>query len=130
MTEVDRLNRLLLEVRTSLLDKAKRSAGSSSSAAAKSESLGRKEPELTPAQLRQSVVDSLRALGPITDQNRREARRQFVQWTLLGEFGFEMANDPEFGRLCGQVLEAFADSAELSERLDGMLTALSAQAAR
>ena len=123
MSEVDRLNRLLLDVRSSLLDKTRRSPSSASRATGKSQSQSLKG-ALTPLELRQGLVEGLRAIGPITDQNRRQARRQFVQWVVLGEFGFELASDPSFAAICDNVLQAFSDNSDLSVRLDELLANL------
>lgn len=123
MSEVDRLNRLLLEVRSSLLNKAERSPSSASRAAGKSQNQTPKD-ALTPLELRQGLVEGLRAIGPITDENRRRARKQFVQWVVLGEFGFELANDPSFAAICDNVLQAFSDNSDMSVRLDDLLANL------
>ncbi|MDP3739795.1 MAG: hypothetical protein Q8R02_20575 [Hyphomonadaceae bacterium] len=123
MGEVDRLNRLLLEVRSTLLDKSQRSKPSAGRATGKSDAPPPRS-DLAPFEMRQGLVESLRALGPITQQSRRQARKHFVHWVVLGEFGFELANDPGFAEICDKVLHAFAEDAELSVRLDDLLTSL------
>lgn len=119
MTEIDRLGRLMTEVRATLSEKTRRGAtparsSSSKSRPASTHTLAREE-------IRKGLIDSLKALGPITEDNRRTARRRFVEWAVLGELGFQLAEDNNFPELATRILDAIEMDPAVISRLDGYL---------
>ena len=113
----------MTEVQATLSEKTQRGTAASRSSPSKTgtptgHTLGREE-------IRKGLVDSLKALGPITESNRRTARRRFVEWAVLGELGFELAEDNNFHGLAARILEAIETNEDVTARLDSYLISFS-----
>ena len=119
MTEIDRLSRLMTEVRATLSEKTQRGTTASRSSPPKSRAPSTHT--LAREEIRKGLIDTLKALGPITDSNRRTARRRFVEWAVLGELGFQLAEDNNFQDLATRILDAIETDEAVTFRLDGYL---------
>lgn len=122
MTEIDRLSKLMTEVRATLSEKAQRGTTASKSSPSKPRS--QSTHTLAREEIRKGLIDSLKALGPITESNRRTARRRFVEWAVLGELGFLLAEDNNFQELATRIVDAIETDEAVTSRLDSYLASL------
>ena len=126
MTDIDPLQRLVGNIRAALAQKSARASGSGrATSAGTKQSRSTSGKALSPLELRTALQSNLKALGPLQDANaRHRARQTFVQWAVLGELGFELANSAQFLPLLDHITSTMESDPPLVSELDTVIDRL------
>lgn len=119
MTSVDRLQGMVSQIRTTL---ARRSDKTTSGAGTRSTGRGAQaQAQLTLDELRAGLRSGLVGLALDQSDDRKRARRLFIESVLLSEFGIQLANDARFATVVNRVESVFSDDELVLGELDAVL---------
>lgn len=126
LDSINRLNRVMEILRRQVAEDASR-PGAAGRPHAPATAEGSQRPERpTVAQLRQRVLERVRAIDPDDPRRPGKARRVFLESVLAWEFGDAILQDHRFDDLLTHIEQGFASVPEMAGQLDELLSALQA----
>jgi len=122
MDPIGRLNRLMETLRKQMAESAKRADAAGHQASDVRPQTRSERPSIQ--ELRSRIVERVRGIQSESGENRRRARRVFVESVVAWEFGDQLLLDNRFEDLVDQIEETFEMDTELDKKFHDLITDL------
>jgi hypothetical protein len=124
LDSINRLNRVMEILRRQVAEDSSRSVPITPGRAPTTSARGPHPERAGVEQLRQRVVERVRALDPDDPRRPGKARRIFLESVLAWEFGDDILQDNRFDEMLTHIEHGFDAAPEMTDQLDELLAAL------
>lgn len=124
LDSINRLNRVMEILRRQVAEDSPRTATVAPGRAPAGSARGPRTERASVEQLRQRVVERVRALDPDDPRRPGKARRIFLESVLAWEFGDDILQDNRLDELLAHIEQGFEAAPEMTDQLDELLLAL------